>query len=63
MNITVNTKDDCAVSVDIHCKTTEFLIIVSALKQYARDLINHPNNIKLAVSMIGTDFVFKEAEE
>lgn len=63
MNVTVNTKDDCAISVDIHCKATEFLIIMSALKQYVRDLINHPDNIKLATSMIGADFVFKEAEE
>lgn len=63
MRVQINTKKGCAESVDLNCNTTEFLIIMSALKQYVRDLINHPDNIKLATSMISTDFVFKEIEE
>ena len=63
MIIKVNTRNDSAESVDIHCMTTEFLIIMSALKQYAIEPLNHPDNVKLAASMINTDFIKVESEE
>ena len=63
MKIIVNTKNDCAESVDLNCNTTEFLIIMSALKDYAKNLRHNRDNIKLAASMINTDFIMVESEE
>lgn len=63
MKIQINTKNNCAVSADIHCRPVEFLMIMRALKDYAKDSKNNADNIKLAVSMINTDFELKEQGE
>lgn len=63
MKIQINTKNNCAVSADIHCRPVEFLLIMRALKDFAKDLSNHPDNVKLAVLMINTDFELKEQGE
>lgn len=63
MKIIVNTKNDCAISVDFHCKTSESLILRSAIACYAQDLANHPDNRRLAQAMADTKIEFKEIDE
>ena len=52
MELTINTINDCADSVDINCSPTEWLIIRKALKLLVRDEDIHPNDRAKAMSII-----------